>query len=116
MKCFSDNLVNMKRAPIYLTASLAGGIPFQPEREDPKCEAVRCATELSMKVPEQPHASEEPPTFEPMEDMVAITFSPVTEVKRGSEYHLQWLKENGFDASEVSAEPFDLYMESTKAI
>ena len=106
----------MKRVTIAATAALAGSIPFQPEIENRECRPVTCAIEQSMKVPEQPHASEEPPTFEATEDLVAITFSPVTSVKRGSEYHLQWLKDNGFHESQVSADPFDLFIESTKSI
>jgi len=112
--CFGDILETMKRAAIAATAILAGSIPFQPEIENPECNAVTCAIEQSMKVPEQPHASEEPPAFEATEDLVAIAFSPVTSVKRGSEYHLRWLRDNGFDESRVSANPFDLYIESTK--
>jgi hypothetical protein len=106
----------MKRVTIAATAVLAGSIPFQPQIGNPECGAVSCAIEQSMKVPEQPHASEEPPTFQTIEDLVAITFSPVTSVRRGSEYHLQWLRDNGFDESQVSAEPFGLFIESTKAI
>jgi hypothetical protein len=114
--CFGDILGIMKRVAIAATAVLAGSIPFQPEIENPECNAVTCAIEQSVKVPEQPHASEEPPAFEATEDLVAITFSPVTSVKRGSEYHLQWLRDNGFDESQVSVNPFDLYKENTKAI
>ncbi len=79
-------------------------------------QSVTCAIEQSMKAPEQPHASEGPPTFEATEDLVAITFSPVTSVRRGSEYHLQWIRDNVFDESQVSADGFDLFVESTKNV
>ncbi len=106
----------MKRVTIAATAVLAGTIPFQPEIENPECRAVTCAIEQSLKVPEPSHASEEPPTFEATEDLVAITFSPVTRVKRGSGLHLQWLRDNGFDESQTSADTIDLFIQSTKAI
>lgn len=113
-KCFGGNLGNMKRISIFAAAALAGSVPFQPEAEDPACRTASCAVAQSVKVPEQPHSHEEPLAYEPLDDMVAITFSPVTRVKRGSESHLQWLSDNGFDASQVSANPFDLFMNASK--
>lgn len=95
-KCFGGTLMVMKRPPVYFLTALAASTPFRSGTEDPRCESVQCVVEQSMKVPDQPHTHEEPPTAPETEIVYMAMTSPATTLSPGEVF--DWVKDNGPDS------------------
>jgi hypothetical protein len=84
---------------ILFTAALVLAGIKEREAADPDCKQNACAMDLTAKLPEQHHASEEPPTFE----ATAVTYwnqwSPTTSMSR--EQALEHIREYGPDSITV---------------
>jgi hypothetical protein len=86
----------MKRFWIAAAAMFAGTIPLIKERRDVDCKNPPCAMEPIATIPEQPHASEEPPIYQVPDGWVEINTSPPSLVRKNSAEHLRlqrWLDE-----------------------
>jgi hypothetical protein len=95
----------MKRLLGIIGALLAASSPFQKEKGMAECNDAACAIEPAIIMPEQPHSSEKLPTYEVPDGMVEIPSSPANLVGRGSDLHLRWLAENGYDVDNGSLPP-----------
>ncbi|MFY9726400.1 MAG: hypothetical protein WB579_19420 [Bryobacteraceae bacterium] len=85
----------MKRLLIAAAAVLFGTTVIQKEVQDAECKEHGCASDLTAKVPEQPHTLEAPPDYRVPEGMVMIPSSPPYTVQIGSEEHLRWERQYG---------------------
>lgn len=88
----------MKRLLSLAAAVIFGTAALHKDIEDAECRQQHCASELTAKVPDQPHTPEEPPEYRMPEGWIEIQASPPYMVEIGSPSHLEyleWLKQNG---------------------
>jgi hypothetical protein len=81
------------------TATLVLAGIIEREAADPECKQRACAMDRTAKLPEQPHASEEPPTFEATAVIYMNRWSPPTSMSR--EEALEHIREYGPDSITV---------------
>ena len=82
----------MKRRHIAAAPILAAGTLFIQEIETPKCKYESCAIEAASNIPEQPHASEEPPTYDVFTATEVWAGSPPVWISQDSEEGKKWTK------------------------
>jgi hypothetical protein len=82
----------MKRVAGWCAAGFAASIGR--ERQEPECKDGNGANEVSAKVPDQPHATEELRTYEDMTEEWVYADSPLTNMRRDNDEYRRILEVN----------------------
>jgi len=85
----------MKRRLVLAATVIFGATAVQRKAPDAECKEHTCASDLTARMPDQPHTLEEPQEYRVPIGMVRIPSSPPATVPIGSEEHLRWERQYG---------------------